>query len=302
MARVVQVAPAETRRAIGGPTEPAAAKTADRYRKEHAMLPRITAAHVLFCAMLAVPTVMCGTGCAVDDTGDAVANATEAKEPVVIDETGDGQSFDVIEGQKIIVRLPGNATTGYEWTVASTDRTFGYPAESNYVTDDEAVGSGGVYEFIWVTKSPLSMVGTHTVTLQYKRSWETEAADEFTFTVNILGAHQQPTEVIVDESKEGKTVTVTEGTDVVVHLAGNPTTGYAWTVASTDRTFGYPESEQYLAADESIGGGGTYEFIWATEGGLSMVGKHTVTLQYKRSWESTAADTFTFKVDIKAAH
>ena len=145
------------------------------------------------------------------------------------------------------------------------------------------------------------MAGKHTVELQYMRSWESEPSDTFTFTVKIVSPDEPATEpVVIDEDSDGKTVDVTEGTDLVVRLAGNPTTGYAWTVASTDKTFGYPISDDYIPNDEAVGSGGTYEFVWATAGGLSMVGQHKVTLQYKRSWESTAADTFTFTVNIEA--
>ena len=49
------------------------------------------------------------------------------------------------------------------------------------------------------------------------------------------------------EKDDGKTVTVTEGQNLVVKLQSNPTTGYKWKVVSTDRTFGYPADERFLS-------------------------------------------------------
>jgi len=268
------------------------------------MLNRITGAHVLFFAMLVGPAALCGTGClAGDSTGSSESMVKETPAAVIIDENGDGKTFEVIEGQQVIVRLPGNPTTGYEWTVASTDKTFGYPAESTYLPESKKTGSGGLFEFVWETSSPLSMVGKHKVELQYKRSWETAAIDTFTFTVKVVSPDEPTDEpVVIDETSDGKTVDVTEGTDLVVRLAGNATTGYAWTVVSTDKTFGYPVSDDYIPDDSgATGSGGVYEFVWATTSPLNMVGKHTVTLEYKRSWENTAIDTFTFTVNIEAA-
>lgn len=140
--------------------------------------------------VLACAASLALAGCAVDtqSTVDEMTEAPDTTEAVVIDESGNGQSFDVIEGQRIILRLPGNPTTGYEWTVASTDRTFGYPSSEQYLADDGGAGSGGTYEFVWSTDRVLSVVGTHTVVMHYGRSWEQEPIDEFTFTVEVVAA------------------------------------------------------------------------------------------------------------------
>jgi len=152
------------------------------------MLHKITRPHLLTALLLVAP-LSWATGCGgenIDSSGDFMTD--EPDHTLTIDETGDGQTFDVIEGELVVVRLPGNITTGYEWTVAETDRTFGYPIEESYLTDqgaEQQIGGGGIFEKIWKTKGFLPMAGAHTVVLEYKRSWETEAIDSFTFTVNI---------------------------------------------------------------------------------------------------------------------
>ncbi|MDB4998839.1 MAG: hypothetical protein JWM74_6271, partial [Myxococcaceae bacterium] len=50
-----------------------------------------------------------------------------------------------------------------------------------------AVGSGGTEKLTWKTSSPLSMVGSHRVELEYKRAWEknVKPLKTFSFTVDI---------------------------------------------------------------------------------------------------------------------
>lgn len=102
-----------------------------------------------------------------------------------------GGSFEVVEGYDVIVRLPASPSTGYDWHVTSTNRTFGYPAESHFEESDDADGNEGFRVLTWRTQGPgpLSKVGTHHVGLEYR-----EAAPEaapyttFDFTVKVLAA------------------------------------------------------------------------------------------------------------------
>jgi predicted secreted protein len=104
----------------------------------------------------------------------------------------------------------------------------------------------------------------------------------------------------IDDDDSGKTFTVQEGQNVVLKLSSNATTGYKWVVVGTDRTFGYPAKEDYLAPKTSaVGAGGTQVFTWKTKSPLSMVGKHTVNLEYKRSFGSDPpAKKFSFTIEV----
>lgn len=256
-------------------------------------------------SVVASVALVWSTGCASHSAESATEAMTQAPDgTVILDEGDDGMTFDVLEGHDVVVRLSGNPSTGYAWTVGSTDRTFGYPQSEEFLVDEGGpVGSGGIYEFLWATDGPLSMVGAHTVVMNYGRSWEEEPAETFTFTINVLAAEPSGEEsLVIDETGDGKTYDAVAGTEVVVRLGGNPSTGYEWTVASTDCTFGYPQSEEFLVDGEGpTGSGGIYELVWATAGPLPMEGAHTVVLQYKRSWEDEPAETFTFTVNILSA-
>ncbi len=241
------------------------------------------------------------------DLGKADGWGEDSGGAVTIDESGADQIFDVEEGQYVVLQLPTNPSTGYDWEVTSTSRTFGYPESSGYVFDESGpVGSGGVTQFVWATHGILSKLGSHTVVLGYTRSWEEDAEpiETFSFTVNVVAADAQDGAVIIDDSGADQTFNVVEGQDVVVQLSTNPSTGYDWEVTSTNRTFGNPMSRDYVSDDSGpVGSGGVTRFVWSTGGVLSKLGSHTVVLGYMRSWEEGVepVETFSFTVNVVEA-
>lgn len=103
--------------------------------------------------------------------------------------------------------------------------------------------------------------------------------------------------IAITEADNGRTVTVTEGRDVIVRLPSNPTTGYTWQVVSTDPTFGYP-SKTFIPGSAATGSGGIEQFTWKTKSFRPMVGAHTVAMEYRRPWENRPLKTFRFTVKI----
>lgn len=101
----------------------------------------------------------------------------------------------------------------------------------------------------------------------------------------------------VTDADNGKTITVTEGQNVIVKLGSNPTTGYRWEVASTDRRIGYPKETFVKNTDGAVGSGGTQKFTWKTQGGLSMVGMHHIKLDYKRA-NGVPSKSFTLQIKV----
>jgi inhibitor of cysteine peptidase len=250
---------------------------------------------------LASIVVFGGVACGGSVTDDASSDDSEdeLRRSVALTDLDNGKTVTVTEGQSINLTLESNATTGYAWSVTSTDKTLGYPTERFLSPSSSALGASGQQRFTWKTKSPLSMIGKHTVTLAYARSFEknVKPARTFKFTVDVVAA-ASPSANLTDKD-DGATVTVKSGVPVVVSLESNPTTGYGWMIVSTDKTFGYPE-EAFVAASPAIGSGGTEKFTWKTSSPLSMVGSHTVHLEYKRAWEKNVAPLkkFAFTVDI----
>jgi inhibitor of cysteine peptidase len=99
----------------------------------------------------------------------------------------DGQTIPAKVGQKVVLELDANPTTGFDWIIVRTDRSFGY-GEKSFAAAEPGVGSGGTTTITWQTVNPIeSLVGKHTVNLEYKRSWETTTppAKTFSFTVDV---------------------------------------------------------------------------------------------------------------------
>lgn len=135
-------------------------------------------------------TAVAMTGCAAptdDDatTGDDAEIAKASK--VTLDEGDNGKTVSMLAGGSIVLKVPGNHSAGYSWKVVSTDRTFGYPEETSAsMGPPGAIGAASMISFTW-KKNPMLRPGeSHTVKLEYKRSWETKPAEKtFEFTVKV---------------------------------------------------------------------------------------------------------------------
>ena len=84
----------------------------------------------------------------------------------------------------VLIALESNPTTGYSWE-ASYDETRLELVEETYELDEYAeqglVGAGGIELFRF--KSLKS--GEAKITMDYKRSWETEVLEQKVFTVEV---------------------------------------------------------------------------------------------------------------------
>ncbi len=77
-------------------------------------------------------------------------------------------------------------------------------------------------------------------------------------------------------------------------LEANPTTGYRWE-AIFDKNFLELKSEIYKPySSEIIGGGGIDKFIFIP----TRTGETTITMRYKRAWESNAYEEKAIKIII----
>ena len=112
-------------------------------------------------------------------------NSSADASSAAVTQSQNGETIALPKGESLTIELPGNPTTGYEWTVAQLDPAFLRLADSTYAPDSSAIGSGGTYTFRFETLQP----GATTLALAYRRSWETTASDQsFSIGVNILDA------------------------------------------------------------------------------------------------------------------
>jgi len=86
--------------------------------------------------------------------------------------------------EEFVITLDSNPTTGYNWE-EDYDEAMLKLVESKYEMSKQAeegmVGAGGTQYF----RFQALKTGKTEITLTYKRSWETESADQKVFTVDI---------------------------------------------------------------------------------------------------------------------
>jgi predicted secreted protein len=135
-----------------------------------------------------LPLVACG-GAADDPAGDPPTSTADGSDEevkaAVIGEESNGKTIEVALGRSFTIALSENASTGYTWSVQSVDRTIGQPKITTIPGDAKRPGSAGTKKFTWSTKSPLDLVGEHTITLVKQRPWAETSPPAATFEVTI---------------------------------------------------------------------------------------------------------------------
>ncbi|HOW97436.1 MAG TPA: protease inhibitor I42 family protein [Kiritimatiellia bacterium] len=97
---------------------------------------------------------------------------------------GGEQSVTLAPGQALEVRLPGNPTTGYGWTVEAFEaqEILGGPADVEYTPQaPDRMGAGGVFTF----RFSAAKAGSTTLRFVYRRSWEKDEPALHTAALNV---------------------------------------------------------------------------------------------------------------------
>jgi predicted secreted protein/biopolymer transport protein ExbD len=128
-------------------------------------------------------------------TPTATAVIQTTTQTIRLTESENGKILTVLVDQEIIVRLAGNATTGYRWTeVGTLPASLERLGKITYQPDPNTrrrVGVGGSF----IAHYRITKPGVTTLQLQYHRPWETSQAPAKTFTVRLIAkaqAHQRP--------------------------------------------------------------------------------------------------------------
>jgi len=99
--------------------------------------------------------------------------------------------------------------------------------------------------------------------------------------------------------QDGKTATVAKGREIIVRLAGNPTTGFNWKVGEISgvavKSQGDPTYVPTQHAQRMVGAGGTFVFKFLAV----KPGKSTVKLVYARPWENEKPPVQSFTATIE---
>jgi len=105
---------------------------------------------------------------------------------------------------------------------------------------------------------------------------------------------------VITEGMDGTTQSIVEGETIDVQLAGNPTTGYAWHLLASNKSFPLQKEEYVPSQPQLTGSGGTYHFYFTADS--FSVGKvFKLSFAYYRSWEGAGNAIKTFTVEIAVA-
>jgi inhibitor of cysteine peptidase len=157
------------------------------------------------------------------------------------------------------------------------------------------------YLIVFTAMAASGLVAVLAVALQHERSIGVFVtllfgllAGAFLLAEALGGSGTNPS-VTLGESDNGKTVTVSAGTSILLQLPGNPSTGYDWEV-----TIGNPSvleqsgTRKFTPSSSAMGAGGTYNFWFQPK----TAGRTDLTLVYRRSWETGVAPLKTYKITI----
>ena len=252
--------------------------------------------------LVAVLLPLYGGPMRVGAAGEKTRPADErSSRPIEVSQADDGKTIKAAPGNSVMIRLPGNPSTGYSWRNAgiSGGRTLQTPqAEPAYQRGPNRPGASGVFVF------PLKAMqaGKATVKLEYVRPWEKGkvAAKTFSVTIEVSGDRKvKPMELTAADN--GKTLKATVGEMIAISLEGNPTTGFSWQIGEVNgkavQAAGEPQYAPQPNPAGMVGTGGTFVCRFKAVG----PGKATVTLHYRRPWEKNIppAETFTATIEVQ---
>jgi inhibitor of cysteine peptidase len=117
--------------------------------------------------------------------------------------------------------------------------------------------------------------------------------------VVVLGAFflTRPQELILTEADAGQTIELEVGEEFAVKLAGNPTTGYTWKMATSEAAVVEQAGQSTYEEDDDngrVGAGGYMTLPFKA----TRPGQQLLQLSYYRPWEEDVAPIGTFDVTI----
>jgi inhibitor of cysteine peptidase len=102
---------------------------------------------------------------------------------VTLYETDAGRTIELQRGDRVIVKLEGNPSTGYSWTVEAVEgEILSAEGEPDFAAESVKIGAGGTYTLTFAAARP----GRAVLKLLYHQVWDKETPPAKTFEVTVV--------------------------------------------------------------------------------------------------------------------
>ena len=102
-------------------------------------------------------------------------------------------------------------------------------------------------------------------------------------------------DITLTEADNGRTIDVPEGTEVLIRLEENPTTGYRWTLDQDDDAVPPAGADFSSAPGAAVGAGGTRVFTFTA----GQPGDVHLKFKLRREWEGDSSIIQRYQVNIQ---
>ncbi len=118
---------------------------------------------------------------------NATHASTHANNILVLTDADDRRSVKIHVGNRLTVKLPENASTGFTWAVDQIDRSLLKLESSKYIAPEQAgfVGVRGMRVFTFTTER----IGESTLSFKYWRFWQGDSSVTKRLTTQIQITH-----------------------------------------------------------------------------------------------------------------
>jgi inhibitor of cysteine peptidase len=126
------------------------------------------------------------SGCWASDDGAGSSGGGKGTPVLTLTQTDNGKSLTVGRGEKIVLHLHENPTTGFRWALEQADDEIVELVESNY-SPRSGSGAGGGGQHSWTFTA--QKVGSARIGLKLWRAWEGDKSiiERFTVTIRVTG-------------------------------------------------------------------------------------------------------------------
>src|SRR4051812_40671992 len=213
---------------------------------------------------------------------------------VVLTESFDGGVLTLTSGDQLVVRLGGNAGSGYSWVPAFNDPALLAP--SGPAAGEAASGGGGVRVFRFKAAATR---GSASLGFAWVKPSETEESPGRMFRVLVIfGSNVVPKHQRVRDSDSGSRLYLTQGDTLAVRLPATPSTGYGWVVVRSSPVLKSAGEAKWEPAPSGVPGAEGAQMI---ELHIAGPGAAWLELGYKRPFEKDAKPSKTWSVFVAAA-